>query len=99
MTRSVRVLRRAQRDLQEIYDLIVREAPLRADPFIDGLLDAIDSLSTMAERGAAPRDEILRQQGYRFLVHGPYLVFYKVLKRQVRVYRVLRGSRAYRSLL
>jgi len=99
MTRSVRVLRRAQRDLQEIYDLIVREAPLRADPFIDGLLDAIDSLSTMAERGTAPRDEILRQQGYRFLVHGPYLVFYKVLKRQVRVYRVVRGSRAYRSLL
>jgi plasmid stabilization system protein ParE len=99
MTRSVRVLRRAQRDLQEIYDLIVREAPQRADPFIDGLLAAIDSLATLSERGAIPRDEVLRQQGYRFLVHGPYLVFYKVLKRQVRVYRVLRGSRAYRSLL
>lgn len=99
MTRRVRVLRRAQRDLQEIYDLIVREAPRRADPFIDGLLDAVDSLATMSERGATPRDEVLRQQGYRFLVHGPYLVFYKVLKRQVRVYRVLRGSRAYRSLL
>jgi toxin ParE1/3/4 len=99
MTRSVRVLRRAQRDLQEIYDLTVREAPQRADPFIDGLLAAIDSLSTMSERGAMPRDDVLRQQGYRFLVHGTYLVFYKVLKRQVRVVRVLRGSRAYRSLL
>src|SRR5882724_3057283 len=99
MMRSVRVLRRAQRDLQEIYDLVVREAPRRADPFIDGLLDAIDSLTTMSERGAIPRDEVLRQQGYRFLVHGPYLVFYKVLRRQVRVCRVLRGSRAYRSLL
>ena len=76
MTRNVRVLRRARRDLQEIYDLVVREAPLRADPFIDRLLDAINSLSTLSD-----------------------LVFYKVLKRQVRVYRVLRGSRAYRSLL
>jgi toxin ParE1/3/4 len=99
MTRSVRVLRRAQRDLQEIYDLILREAPRRADPFTDGLLDAIDSLATMSERGAIPRDEALRQHGYRFLVHGPYLVFYKVLKNQVRVHRIVRGSRAYSSLL
>lgn len=99
MTRSVRVLRRAQRDLQEIYDLIVREAPRRADPFIDGLLEAIDSLASLSECGAVPRDEALRQQRYHFLVHAPYLVFHKALKRQVRVYRVLRGSRAYRSLL
>ena len=99
MKRSVRVLRRAQRDLQQIYDFVVREAPRRADPFIDELLDAIESLSTLADRGATPRDEPLKQQRYRFLVHGQYLVFYKVLPRQVRVYRVLRGSRAYRSLL
>jgi toxin ParE1/3/4 len=99
MTRSVRVLRPAQRDLQQIYDFIVREAPRRADSFTDELLGAIDSLSTMADRGAMPRDDILKAQGYRFLVHDPYLVFYKVFRRQVRVYRVLRGSRAYRSLL
>jgi toxin ParE1/3/4 len=99
MTRNVRVLRRAQRDLQQIYDFIVREAPREADPFIDGLLDAIESLSTMSERGASPRDEALKRQGYRFLVHGNFLVFYKVTPRQVRVYRVLRGSRAYRGLL
>lgn len=99
MTRIVRVLRRAQRELQEIHDLVVREAPLRADPFIEGLLDAIDSLSTLADPGAAPRDDILRQQGHRFLVHGAYLVFYKVRKNRVRVYRVLRGGRSYRGLL
>jgi plasmid stabilization system protein ParE len=99
MIRSVRVLRPAQRDLQQIYDFLVREAPRRADSFTDELLDAIDSLSTMADRGAMPRDDTLKAQGYRFLVHDPYLVFYKVLRRQVRVYRVLRGSRAYRRLL
>jgi plasmid stabilization system protein ParE len=99
MTRSVRVLRRAQRDLQQIYDFVVREAPRNADAFIDGLLAAIESLSTMSERGATPRDETLKRQGYRFLVHGHFLVFYKVIRRQVRIYRVLRGSRAYRGLL
>lgn len=99
MTRTVRVLRRAERDLQEIYDLVAREAPLRADRFIDELLAAIDGLAELPERGALPRDPILRGQGYRFLVHGPYLVFYKVLRRQVRIYRVVHGHRAYRGLL
>ena len=99
MTLSVRVLRRAQRDLQEIHDYISREAPMRADPFIDKLIAAVESLSTMAARGANPRDAILRARGYKFLVHDPYLIFFKIVGRQVRVYRVLRGSRAYRDLL
>ena len=99
MTRAVRVLRRAERDLQEIYDFVSREAPLRAGPFIDVLLDAIDSLAETADRGPVPRDEVLRERGFRFLVHRPYLVFHKVQRRQVRVYRVLHGKRAYRSLL
>jgi plasmid stabilization system protein ParE len=99
MTHAVRVLRRAQRDLQQIYDFRAREAPRSADPFIDGLLAAIESLGEYPERGARPRDASLRGQGYRFLVHGKYLVFYKVLARHVRVYRILHGHRAYRGLL
>jgi plasmid stabilization system protein ParE len=99
MTRNVRILRRAQRDLQQIYDLVARELPVRAESFIDGLFDLIESLETLSERGARPRDPALARQGYRFVVYRQYLVFYKVFKRQVRVYRVLRGTRAYRSLL
>lgn len=99
MTHSVRVLRRAQRDLQEIYDHIVREAPLRAGPFIDKLLAAIETLATMPHRGARPRDPVLRARGYRFLTQKPYLIFYKVKGREALVYRVLRGSRVLRDLL
>jgi plasmid stabilization system protein ParE len=97
--RSVRVLRRAQRDLQEIYDYVAREAPERADPFIGRLLDAIESLESTSERGPVPRDEVLRGRGYRYLVHGNYLVFYKVLPRQVRIYRVVHSKRALDALL
>jgi plasmid stabilization system protein ParE len=75
----------------------------RAGPFLDKLLAAIepliDSLSEMPARGALPRDPIVRARGYRMLVHGPYLIFYKLAGRQVRVYRVLRGNRAYRDFL
>ena len=99
MTHTVRVLRRAERDLQQIYDLVAREAPGRVDHFIDGLLDAIASLGALPDRGAVPRDAVLRDRRYRFLVHGDYLVFYKVLPRHVRVYRVVHGRRAYRGLL
>lgn len=63
------------------------------------MLGAIESLATMADRGARPRDDTLRDKGFRFLVRGDYLVFYKVVRTQVRVYRVLHGKRAYRGLL
>jgi toxin ParE1/3/4 len=99
MKRSVRVLRRAERDLQEIYDYLAREVPRRAAPVIDRLLTALDSLERLADRGAQPRDPILRARDFRFLVSAPYVVFYKVLARQVRIHRVLHGSRAYRDLL
>jgi plasmid stabilization system protein ParE len=99
VTYSVRVLRRGKRDVQEIYDYIMQEAPLRADPFIDKLIAAIDSLATMPDRGALPREPVLRDRGFRFLVHGPYLIFYRVQGRQVRVHRILRGNRAYQDLL
>jgi toxin ParE1/3/4 len=97
--RPVRVLRRAARDLQTLHDYLAREAPRRAGPFLDRLLAAIESLEEHAERGPQPRDEALRQRGYRFLAYRDYLVFYKVMPRQVRVYRVLHAKRAYRPLL
>ena len=99
MTRAVRVLRRAERDVQEVYDYLIREAPTSADRVVDGLLAAFESLAIFAERGAQPRDPFLRGQGYRFLVRDPYLIFYKVTKRTVRVYRVVHGKTSYRELL
>lgn len=95
----VRVLRRAQRDLEEIDDYLQHEAPLRADALVDALYTAIETLATHAARGARPRDTVLRAAGYRFLVHTPYLIFYKVAGRTVRVYRVLHTRRAYRDIL
>jgi plasmid stabilization system protein ParE len=97
--RTVRVLRRARRDLQEIYDFLTREAPASADAVADAILDALESLATMSDRGARPRDGRLRLTGFRYLAVGSYLVFYKTVGRTVRVYRILHGRRAYRALL
>lgn len=99
MKRSVKVLRRAERDLQQIYETLVREYGGRADEYFDRLLDRIASLGEFSARGAQPRDPALVDRGLRFVVAAPHLVFFKVTRSQVHVYRVLHGHRRYRHLL
>jgi len=96
---QVRILRRAEDDLRELHSYVSREAPRTAARLLETLLLAIESLAEMPLRGAVPRDPALAQRGFRFLPVGQHLVFYKVLRRQVRVHRVLRGRRAWQGLL
>lgn len=99
MKRTVRVLRRAQADLIDIQAYVVRDNPAAAEDLIGGILSLMQTLEAFPERGARPKDPHLRQAGYRFVTHGEYLIFYKVLRAQVRVYRVLHGRRRYEDLL
>jgi len=46
-----------------------------------------------------PRDATLQTAGYRYVQHAEYLIFYKVLRAQVRVYRIVHGRRRYEALL
>ena len=95
----VRILRRAQIDLDEIAHYHRREAPAAADRIVDQLLDAMEGLAATPPSRALVRDERLRALGFRVLVVGLYLVFYKASGSEVRVYRVLHGKREYRGLL
>lgn len=99
MSRSVRILRRAEQDLVEIHRYVERDRPTAADSLVAVLVARLETLTGLAERGSKPRDEKLSQRGFRFLIEGEYLIFYKVLRRQVRVYRVLHGRRRYQHLL
>ena len=99
MKRPVRVLRRAQLDLLEIQAYILRDNPAAAVPLIGDLVADIEKLGAFPSRGARPKDERLRKARYRYLVHGEYLIFYKVLAAHVRIYRVVHGRRAYGHLL
>ena len=99
MKRSARILRRALDDLVEIHRYIERDRPIAADRVIGSLLDLIASLERFPDRGRVPRDLGLRSRGFRVLVEAEYLVFYKVLRTNVRVYRVIHGRRRYEHLL
>ena len=96
---TVRILRRAQLDLTEIQRYVERDRPDGARRIAERLLDSIESLGQMSERGTVPRDERLAALGYRVLVRGEHLVFYRVLRAQVRVYRVLHGRRKFAHLI
>ena len=99
MKRSVRILRKAQSDLEEIRRYIERDRPDAAGQLIDRLLDGLESLARLPEQGRTPRDDRLRKLGFRVLIVGDHLVFYKILRTHVRVYRVIHGRRGYAQLI
>ena len=99
MKRSVRILRRAQSDLEEIQRYVERDRPRAAARLVDRLLDAIESLERLPESGVVPRDTRLATLGFRVRIEGEHLVFYKVMRTQLRVYRVLHGRRRYGRLV
>jgi plasmid stabilization system protein ParE len=95
----VRILRRAQADLLEIRAYLAREAPTSAAKIVGAMIDDIAALEDHPLMGARPKDERLRDLGFRFRVSGGFLVLYKASRTLVRVYRVIHGRRAYRRLL
>jgi toxin ParE1/3/4 len=99
VSHQVRVLGRAVKDLEEAQRYIQRDRPLAADRFVLRLLEAIESLGAHPKSGTTPRDPRLRGLGYRFLTVTPYLIFFKVTQKTVRIYRVIHGARRYRNLL
>jgi toxin ParE1/3/4 len=99
MKRVVRILRHAQLDLAETQRYAARDRPAAAQRLVERLLGSIESLEKLSNRGVVPRDARLAALGYRVLVEGEHLVFYKVSPKQVRVYRVLHGRRKYAHLI
>ena len=80
----------AEEDLIEIWANIALDNPAAADKYLKLLDSKIDSLFEMPERGQM-RDDL--QTGVRMLVEGKYLLFYRVVGREVEVLRVVHGSR------
>ena len=69
--------------------------------YLDKLETAIMSLAEFPERGSFPRYAVLRRRGFRVLVVGNHLVFYKVYSdiKKVIVYAIVDGRRDYKGLV
>ena len=62
-------------------------------------MDAVEQLESFPSLGPALDSIIDVKSDYRFLTTGKYLTFYRILEDEIRVERVLYGSRDYRPCL
>jgi addiction module RelE/StbE family toxin len=86
-------------DLTSIFDWVAGESPANAKAFIEKLDQRIGSLKIHPFLGRIPRDDKLKNSGYRVLVIKSYVVFYVVRGRTVEVHRAVHGSRNLNDML
>lgn len=69
--------------------------------YLDKLEDSINQLQEFPNSGSVPRYSILKKQGYRVLIAGNHLVFYKVDEKNklVVIYAIVNGRREYKNLV
>ena len=96
---EIRYLPTAEKDLDDIFDYIMRDNPSAADSLLEKFDQAISQLARNPELGVVPKDDRLKKLGYRILIIGKYLVFYVVKSNTVQVRRIIHGARKYSFLL
>lgn len=98
-THSLELLSCAQLELEEIARLhLALSGPQSARRTVERLYAAMEQLRHAPLSGPALRDEALRAQGYRYILAGKYLVFYRCLERSVVVYHIAHGATDYPKL-
>lgn len=91
----------ALNDLDEIWTYISQNlcSPIAAQNTIDGIMDAVDMLTEQPEMGAPLYFVSGLNSGYRYVIHGNYMAFYRANRTDVYVDRVLYGKSDYMRVL
>ena len=78
----------AKSDLRDIavYIAEISKDRNRAVRFVKELREKTKILEQFPESGAIPKDRVLKSNGYRFLVHKDYLLFYLYKKETTTAY-------------
>lgn len=92
---------KARRDLDAIWDFYLDEYQNTdaAEKIIDAIMADIDQLADFPELGPPLSSIADVETGYRFLVTGEYLSFYRTEGQDICVDRILYGRRDYISIL
>lgn len=67
--------------------------------FAAELREQCAALSSFPERGAYPKDRVLKSAGYRYLMHKEYLFFYRVLGESVYIEGIFNAKKDYMRVL
>ncbi len=94
---------KADEQLREIIFYIADDSESTdiALDYLNKIENSIDRLGEFPLLGTVPRYSILRKQGYKVLIVGRHLVFYKVNEEEkiVTIYAIVDGRREYQNLI
>ena len=96
---QIRLLKIAEEDLIEIVSYIAADNPSAANTLANKIEKNLELLSDNPKLGRIPRDEEIRNLGYRYIIIQNYIVFYTIDERTILVHRILHSARNYKSLL
>ncbi|MGD8781615.1 MAG: type II toxin-antitoxin system RelE/ParE family toxin [Ignavibacteria bacterium] len=96
---QVRLLKIAEEDFTEIVSFIAADNPTAANSIADKIEKNLLLLSQNPLPGRTPRDEEIKNLGYRYIIVQNYIIFYTIEERTILVHRILHGARNYKSLL
>ena len=96
---TLKLLSIAEQDFLDIIDYLAAENLSTARTVADRLETQLQSLQQHPFLGKVPSDTKLARMGYRVLVVGDYLAFYKVRGKTLLVYRIIHGARDILPLL
>ncbi len=90
---TIRYLPIAVDDLVSIFDWIANDSTVNAGAFLKKFDHHILNLKNHPFLGRIPRDEKLKEFGYRVLIIESYLVFYMVRDKTIEIHRIIHSSR------
>ncbi|MBL1215407.1 MAG: type II toxin-antitoxin system RelE/ParE family toxin [Ignavibacteriae bacterium] len=96
---EVRNLKIAEEDFTEIVSFIAADNVNDANKLADKIEKNLELLSGNPELGRVPRDEEIRNLGYRYLIIENYILIYTIEGKTILIHRILHGARNYKALL
>ena len=96
---QIRLLKVAEEDFTEIISYVAADNLSAANTLANKIEKNLELLSDNPKLGRIPRDEEIRNLGYRYLIIQNYIVFYTIDKKTILIHRILHSARNYKSLL
>jgi addiction module RelE/StbE family toxin len=96
---QVRLLKIAEEDFTEIISFIAADNVNAANSLANKIEKNLELLSENSKLGRIPRDEEIRNLGYRYIINQNYIIFYTINDKTILVHRILHSARNYKSLL
>ena len=96
---QVRLLSIAEEDFTEIISFIAADNPAAAEEIANKIEKNLGLLSENPKLGRIPREEEIKNLGYRYLIVQNYIIFYTVEGKTIFIHRILHGARNYKALL